>query len=86
MGCIGGLARARPSIKISFLRSLYQAAFLDRRAAGAERGVALEAFLDSVPVDGFTNSPKLGQMVARPQLAQSGFWEKQQRRPCQISQ
>lgn len=55
--------------------SFYQAAFLGRRPAGEERGLASEVFFAFTSVDGFANSPKLGQIVAKPQLAQSGFWE-----------
>ena len=62
------------AIKITLLRSLNHAAFLVRLAAGDERCVAAEVFLDFTSVSGFTNSSKLGQMVARPQWIQSGFW------------
>ena len=51
------------------------AAFLDRRVASEERRLASDVFFAFTSVSGFTNSSKLGQMVARPQWAQSGFWE-----------
>jgi hypothetical protein len=52
------------------------AAFLGwRERADSGRTPASAAFLIFGAAAGFVNSPKLGQIVARPQWTQSGFWE-----------